>query len=1219
VDIEWIATLANVTVEQAENELAGKILWTPDGRWETADQYLSGNILEKLNAAKAMLGVEPRLKATVEALVGAMPKPLKAGQIKARLGSGWIPAQYIEQFIADILPGVNAQVTHLPQLGAWKLSVRNKWYVPAENTTRWGTERKGALELIEIGLNAGTPVVHDEIEEKRVLNRDATLAAQAKLEELKARFETWLWQDSERAEHLAQVYNTRFNVFTRPRHDGSHLTFPGLSKFVTPRPLQKDAVWFALQAQAALVGDEVGLGKTLTAILSIKEATRLGTAHKALIVVPNHLTEQWRDAFLLAYPNAHILCAGKDDFKKNKRGEFLSRIATGRWDAVIVPQSSFKLLPVSPDVLNRFIEEELDELQTFLQELKAEDGYDRRAEKEIVKAIKRFEAKLVTKSEMDKDSLETITWERLGVDLLVSDEFHQYKNLYFHTKMTRIAGLPNADSQRAFDMFIKVRNLLENGGRFIGLTGTPITNTMAEAFTMQRYFQYDTLRDLGLVHFDSWAQMFTDTVMLPEMTPDGGGFRVNTRLARFTNIPELAAMLSQFMIMRRWQQVSEEVERPSLYSGKPVTVSLPGSSQLKEFVKELAERAEAVRGGHVDPRVDNMLRITGEGRKAALDMRLLFPGAPDLGSSKINTAAWVISQIYHRTNAFKSAQLVFCDLGTPKPHKDSVILKGNDEDGDSPVLEEEPGFDNVYADLKAKLTGHGVLPDEIAFIHDAKNPTARSLLFEAVREGRIRILIGSTEKMGTGMNVQARAVAMHHLDAPWRPADLEQREGRLLRQGNLYSEVFSFVYITEGSFDGFIWQILETKARFIAQFLMGQTDTREIDDVNETVLSMAEIKALASGNPKIIERVMVQNELLKLEHLRASWQSNRRDSQRRLLMSEKELEQVSTRVGYLRKAAEVRDSHPGEKFAMTVTGSTHTERRLAGQALIEAARDLKLEADRKGQETKKQAGTYRGFTLWLRTRPASERSMYELVRVDEGGVDILLDYGVPQVLAAHVSESETGTVMSIDAVIRSIDGEIGKNVERQEYLSRQIQTFKAVLSEEWEHAEKLGNLTGRLAVLDRELLEAGVSLPDSTATTAENSEGESIEVVRTEAFVEESNEAESTKFEFDLDAILLCMDELHAAMPAYEEPVVSVPSPAQEAIPITPEVVSMFEREAQAAKAMADLGRSLLSGQQMSLEAWLGAHPVDPAIKKKSTNKRKKEISQHETAQLTLF
>ena len=483
----------------------------------------------------------------------------------------------------------------------------------------------------------------------------------------------------------------------------------------------------------------------------------------------------------------------------------------------------------------------------------------------------------------------------------------------------------------------------------------------------------------------------------------------------------------------------------------------------------------------------------------------------------------------------------------------------------SPELEEEPAFDNVYADLKAKLVGHGVRADEIAFIHDAKNPTARSLLFEAVREGQIRILIGSTEKMGTGMNVQTKAVAMHHLDAPWRPADLEQREGRLLRQGNQYPEVFSFVYITEGSFDGYVWQILETKARFIAQFLMGQTDVREIDDVSETVLSMAEIKALASGNPKIIERVMVQNELLKLEHLRTSWQSNRRDSQRRLASSEKELEQVVTRIGYLRKAAEMRDSHPGEKFAMTVGSSIHTERRLAGQALIAASQELKLEADRSGKEARKHAGTYRGFTLWLRARPTSERSMYELVRVDEGGVDILLDYGVPQVLAAHVSDSETGTVMSIDAAIRSIDGEISKNVDRQEYLTRQIETFKAALSEEWEHTEKLGNLTARLALLDRELLEAGVHLPDSTATTSENVDGEAIEVVRTETAMAEAVEAESAQVEFDLEAILQRLDELHAAMPAHEEPVVSITSPTQAAIPITPEAVSKFEREAQTA------------------------------------------------------
>jgi N12 class adenine-specific DNA methylase len=400
------------------------------------------------------------------------------------------------------------------------------------------------------------------------------------------------------------------------------------------------------------VGDEVGLGKTLTAIISVMEAIRLGSAHKAMFAVPNHLTVQWQDAFLLAYPNARVLCAGKDDLKKKNRQTFMSRIATGKWDAIIVPQSSFKLLPVNADTLNSFIEAELDELKAFLQQLKADRGYDQRARKELEKAIKRFEAKLVNKSDMAKDSTDTITWDKLGIDMLVVDEFNAYKNLFFHTKMTRIAGLPNTDSQRAFDMFVKVRSLLQKQGHFIGLTGTPISNTMAEAFTLLRYFAYDMLEDMGLSHFDSWAQMFADAVMMPEMTPDGAGFRVNTRLARFTNIPELAGMLSQFMIMRRFKEVSEQVDRPDLYGGKPSSVLMPGSKALKAYVNYLAERAEAVRGGKVDPRDDNLLKIISEGRKAALDLRLLFPAAPDLATSKINTSAWVIAEIYKRTAVY---------------------------------------------------------------------------------------------------------------------------------------------------------------------------------------------------------------------------------------------------------------------------------------------------------------------------------------------------------------------------------------------------------------------------------------------------------------------------------------------------------------------------------------------------------------------------------------
>jgi len=1223
VDIEWIASLAKVSVEQAESELTGRILWTPEGHWEIAEKYLSGNIVEKLHAARAMVALEPRLKTTIDALTQALPRPLKPNEIKARLGSGWIPTEYIEDFVREVLPGVSPQVTYIPQLGTWKLSLRNKWAIPAENTTRWGTERKGALELLEMGLNAQTPVVYDEMDDKRVINKEATIAAQAKLEELKAHFVTWLWKDNERAEHLARLYNERFNVFARPKYDGSHLTFPGLSLDITPRQLQKDAVWFNLQNWSALVGDEVGLGKTLTAILSAMEAIRLGFANKAMFVVPNHLTEQWREQFIAAYPNAKVLCAGKDDLSKQNRLHFMSRIATGGWDAVIVPQSSFKLLPVKPETMNEFIEAELDELRDFLQQLKSSDDYDRRAMKEIQKAIKRFEAKLVDKSDMAKDSTDTITWEQLGIDLLVADEFNLWKNLFFHTKMTRIAGLPNTDSQRAFDMFVKVRNLLERGKRFIGLTGTPLTNTMAEIFTMQRYFQYDTLVDLGLSHFDAWAQMFADAVMMPEMTPDGGGFRVNTRLARFTNIPELASMLAQFMIMRRWEQVSDEVERPLLYNNKPTPVKMPGSKLLKEFVKELAERAEEVRGGKVDPKDDNMLKIVGEGRKAALDVRLLFPQAPDLGTSKINTAAWVISEIYHYTEPHKAAQLVFCDLGTPKPHQDSVVVR--DEDGDldaSRCDDDEPSFKNVYADLKAKLVNKGVHADEIAFIHDAKNPEARAQLFESVRKGRIRVMIGSTEKMGTGMNVQTRAIAMHHLDAPWRPADLEQRDGRLLRQGNIYREVFSFVYITQGSFDAYVWGILETKARFIAQFLTGNTQVREMDDVGDTVLSMAEIKALASGNPKIIEHVMLQNEIVKLENLRASWQSNRRDSQRRLAINKGELGQTQTRVGYLRKAAEIREANPGEKFIMKINGTYHEERRSAGAALIEAARVLKLEAERTGNEARKNVGVYRGFTMWLRVKPNSERSMRSLIEEGGSGAEILLDYGVPQVLVAHVSDSDTGTVMSMDATIRSIDGEITKNDERIEHLARQVEKFIAALSEEWEHASKLETLAAKLAFIDKELIDAGVKLTDSTAPASD--EEEAVEEIVTAEVVEAEPEVEpAAVVDFNLDEILDRITQLVASTTAPEEVAIAIPSFDLEsaAIPVTPALVADLKEKAQTAQALAELGENLLVGsqKQMTLDDLWNAHKIDQAMQKKSTAKKKDALANAETVQLMLF
>lgn len=1220
VDIEMIADLARVTVDEALTELGERVLWTPEGGLALSDVYLSGNIAEKLEKARALATIEPKLKVTVEALIKAMPKPLKPGQIRARLGSGWIPAKYVARFIEELLPGITMQVTYIPKLGSWTVT-HKKGYMPAENSSRYGTKRYTGLELIEAGLNAQTPVVYDTVEdgqgnEKRVLNQQETIAAQAKLEELKTRFDTWLWSDDARAEHLALIYNARFNVFVRPHADGTHLTLPGLSRLLVPRPLQKDAVWFSLQRAATLVGDEVGLGKTLTAIIAVMEAIRLGSAHKSLLVVPNHLTEQWRDAFLLAYPNANVLCAGKDDLSKSKRREFMSRIATGRWDAVIVPQSSFKMLPVKPETLNKFVEEELEELRDFLQRIKAEKEVDNRARKQIEKAIRRFEAKLVTRSEMDKDSTDTITWDEMGIDMLVVDELHMFKNLYYHSKMTRIAGLPNTDSQRAFDMFVKVRDLMQRGGRFMGLTGTPISNTMAEAFTLQRYFSYDQLVEMGLSHFDSWAQMFADVVMMPEMTPDGSGFRVNTRLARFSNIPELSAMLSQFMILRRFKDVNGQVDRPHLYGDRPTAVKIPGSRQLKEYVKILAERAGEIRGGQVDPREDNMLKVVSDGRKAALDLRLAIPGMTDIPLSKINISTQNIAAIYHHTRERKSVQIVFCDLGTPKPHRDGAVVKGGDEnDNAAPqeTAEEVVFFKNVYADIKAKLVKLGVHPSEIAFIHDAKGPTERSQLFAAVREGRIRVLIGSTEKMGTGMNAQTRALAMHHLDAPWRPADLEQREGRLIRQGNMYPEVFSFVYIVEGSFDGFIWQILETKARFIEQFLTGQTDVREMEDIGETVLSMAEIKALASGNPKIMERVMAQNEIMKLEQLRLSWQNERRNSQRQLASRKEELEQTNIRIRNLGTGAQVRDGHASDQFTMKVDGQEYNERKLAGQQLIELGRAVKLDAERTGKEARKVAGSYRGFLMWLRAKPNSQRSMSELVEDSSGGVDIILDYNVPQVLVAHVSDSDIGTVASVDAAIRSIDGEIRKSTERGEFLVREIDTLEVLLKDPWEKAEKLEALAARLTELDQELIKAGIDLrKDEAKEQGENSVEEIV-------LEEEETPEPGQVLEFDIHAILGRIDEINATMtlPVYaEEELIAVPAVAPDAFPVTQGSVAQLESQAESAALMAGFTRSILSGTgQMSIDDFLEM-PVKPAAPRKGMTKAQKKVVE---GQLTLF
>jgi N12 class adenine-specific DNA methylase len=676
VELGFIARSAKISEAQALQDLEGLIYKDPgSGKWLSANAYLSGNILEKLEAARVAAEGNPSYEKHIIALREAMPKPLRPGEIRARLGSGWIPVDVIQSFLEYLLPKIGVEeVIYIPDLGSWKIKA-NIWPVTDFLLySEWGTERRSALDLIRNSLNAHTPVVYDTLDEKRVMNKDATIAAQAKLEKIEAAFELWLWEEPEQAERLAQIYNRLYNIYRRPHFDGAHLSLPGMNAEITMRPHQLDAIWRLLQERSVLLAHEVGLGKTLTTIAAIMELKRLGRINKAMVVVPNHLTLQWQEETLWAYPLAKILCAGPKDLSKSKRGEFLSRIATGDWDIVIVPQSSFKLLPVGEEALNDFLQGEIDKLRSFLYQ---NAGIGRGAEKQIQKAIKHYEARLARQAEMRKDVRETITWEMLGLDMLLVDEFHAYKNLFFATKMSRVAGLSNSNSQRAFDMFIKSRFIQEQGGRFVGITATPVTNTLAEVFTLQRYFQYKTLERLNLTHFDTWAKMYAQSVALPEMSPEGGGFRINIRLAKFVNVPELSTLLSQFTASLKWAQIGagpEAISRPRLHQARPLIVELPGNTDLEDYIRYLSDRATQVRNGSVKPEEDNMLKITSEGRKAALDMRLLnnlvdlAQETPytDHANAKAYKAADAIAAIYHATIGSRAAQVVFSDMGTPK-------------------------------------------------------------------------------------------------------------------------------------------------------------------------------------------------------------------------------------------------------------------------------------------------------------------------------------------------------------------------------------------------------------------------------------------------------------------------------------------------------------------------------------------------------------------------
>lgn len=1047
VDLDHIGKLLGKSEKEFLSELQGTIFRNPASRrWEADDDYLSGNVREKLAAAEKAAKTNPIYRANVVALREVQPADLNATEIDARLGAVWIPADDVGLFVRELLGAPEHDTTrvgHAAELGLWTVEVGYYAKHSVANLAEWGTERAPAHELIEAALNLRTPTIYDYDDKKNPkVNATATEAAREKQQKIKERFAEWIFQDDARRERLVALYNREFNCYRVRTFNGDHLALPGASAAITLRPHQKAGIWRILQTPNTLVAHSVGAGKTMVVAAAAMELRRLGLARKPMIVVPNHMLGQFSSEFLTLYPGANLLVAGRDNFEGDGRRRLMSRIATSNWDAVIVTHSGFERLPMSEKAPEDFFQQQLDELAEYIRESKA-DASDSRIVKQLESAKKRLEAKLKTlAAEHRKDN--TLTFEELGVDRLFVDEAQAFKNLFYVTKMTRVAGLPQAASERAFDMFLKVQHVqrINHGGGVVFATGTPVTNTMAEMFTMQRYLQMDVLRRQKLHHFDSWAATFGETVTAMELAPDGSGYRLNTRFARFVNVPELMHLFRQMADIRTAAML--KLPTPALDGGKPRIVSAPSTDEMKAVVTALAKRAEKLKTGLVDPRDDNMLKITGEGRKAALDLRLVRPRSADYPASKLNQAVREIFAIWQETRAQRLTQLVFCDLSTPR-------IDGR-------------GF-SVYDDIKAKLVAAGVPMDEIQFIQDADSDAAKAALFKEVRAGKVRVLLGSTQKMGSGTNVQSRLVALHHLDAPWRPADIEQREGRILRQGNLNAVVKVLRYVTEQSFDSYVWGLLENKARFIAQIMTGETTARRIEDLESPALSYAEVKAIASGNPMVIEKAKIDAEVMRLSRLRAEHAESQYTARARVRMMEEDVIRIERNIGGMAQDLKVRQDTHGDNFRMVVSGQKFTERAKAGEALIY------LVGGRLHATTPAIVGELAGFKIEFRPTNAEH-------------LTLLGAAGYP----AKVSMSPVGIIASLEHAVRSIEERIEIRRADLAQTRKNLAELSALVGKPFEHEARYREAQQRQS----ELVEA-LDITKNQASSqlaAENGEAE---------------------------------------------------------------------------------------------------------------------------------
>lgn len=954
VDLDYMQQLCNINKEEIIKSLEGVIFRVPDyeisDNWVTADEYLSGNVREKLKVAEQFAKEDSSFNINVEKLKEVIPKDLTASEIGIKLGSTWIPPEIIRKFIFELLD--------TPSYNRWDIHVKYsnitaEWYIDGKSNDRnnvkayttYGTSRINAYKIIEQTLNLKDVKIFDtfidnEGRKQRVLNRKETAIACSKQDAIKEAFLNWVWEDPERRNYLVRLYNDKFNCIRPREYDGSHIGFVGMNPEIKLRTHQLNAVAHVLYGNNTLLAHEVGAGKTFEMVAAAMESKRLGLCNKSLFVVPNHIIEQFASEFLQLYPSANILVATKKDFETKNRKKFCSRIATGEFDAVIIGHSQFERIPMSIERQIALLEEQISDITKGIASEK-----DNRGENYTIKQMEKTRKSLETRLEKlhkEERKDDVVTFEELGVDKLFVDEAHNYKNLFLYTKMRNVGGIAQTEAQKSSDLFMKCRYLDEiTGGKgTVFATGTPVSNSMAELYTMQRYLQYGELRRNDLEHFDNWASTFGETITAIELAPEGTGYRAKTRFAKFHNLPELMSLFKEVADI----QTAETLNLPTP-EFENINVVVKPSEIQQEMVKALGERAEKIRSGAVDATEDNMLKITNEGRKLALDQRLMNPLLPDSESSKVNSCCENIYRIWDENSDKKSTQLVFCDLSTPKD------LKGY----------EKEEFTDVYNELKKKLIQKGIPPDEIAFIHEADNEVKKKELFSKVRKGQVRVLMGSTQKMGAGTNVQDKLIATHHLDCAWKPSDLTQRNGRMIRQGNENKKVYVYSYVTEKTFDSYMYQLVEQKQKFISQIMTSKTPARIMEDIDDKALTYGEIKALATGNPKILEKTSLDTDVAKLKLLKQEFMNQKYSLQDRIIKYfPEEIARLNNKIGAMEedtiKLQEYTKPNADGFSPMKINGIIHTEKQEAGKSLLQSINDLK------SMETR-EIGEYRGFTM----------------------------------------------------------------------------------------------------------------------------------------------------------------------------------------------------------------------------------------------------------------